>query len=517
LFRDDTVDDWRDLDIEIGDVLHHQNFDTGEAALYNIRDVTQYYLKASAKQAFPDARPKALRLDENGDQALFVDGVTTFATSTIVSASAAGADFTQEDIGKYVRITDSGTLTAIGDYQITAVDEALDTATLLPLLVTTILGDNAGVEFYLYEDLVVYSIGDVGPSYGNKVALATTGKFTRDYQEVGRVLLPGEPVYLIREVSVLDPTDPDANALTGRVIFPNRVNVEPSVQAGDNLEYRVEVINELEHQSSRQMAVIDVGFEVEQIGANAALNNSNRLTAPGAIFTANDVGKRIFILDSVLQNNRGEFEIDAFIGPNVVDLIDPNDGGWASVAEIRLSWQLSNKHKYDGKTMRVVYDTIVNFDVVDEFVSQRNRRVICADTLTRGFHPVYLEMELIYRIAEDAIAVPDENEVIAFVSEFINTFPTNDVIHASDVVTAVQSTFEDIGSIRLPLTITYELHAPDGRIIPYVTRDAVSIDQAFLASSDDADRLEDPEALGATDSSVRYLSDETLITMTLVE
>jgi hypothetical protein len=514
LFRDATVDDWRDFNVVAGDVLRIQNAGSSEAALYHLRAVTKHYLMVSAKQAFPAVRPIALRLDEDGNQTHFTGGVTVSATNTITLAAA---DFTQDDVGKYVRITVAPTPSAVGDYQISSVDEPTETATLVAMLPSVILGDDGGVEFDLFEDLVLYSIGDSSPSYENKIATASTGEFSRDYQEVGHVLLPGEPIYLIREVSILDPADPDANALTGRVVFPNRANIDPAPLEGDLLEYRMSVKNPLEHQSSRQLATIDIGYAKEQEGANGVLNNSDRFTDAGALFTAGDVGKRIRILDAVLDNNRGEFEIATFVGPNTVDLLDPDNGGWSSLAETRLNWELTHEHKYDGKTMRVVYDTIVNFDVVDSFVSERSRRVVCADTLTRGYHPAYLEFELVYRIAENATDIASEDEIKAFLTDFINAFPSNDVIHASDIVTAVQSNFGEIGSIRLPITISYNLLAPDGRSIPYVTQDAVELDVARLASPAPADRLEDPEELGVVDDNVRYLTDEDLITLTLVE
>lgn len=504
LFRDDGITDWRDHDVAVGDVILHENAGANEPTTYTVLEVTKHYLRVSSQQTFPDVRPvleRAARVFDDGD----VDG----GAETLTSPDAL---FTDDDVGRWIRVSNSGEGND-GDHRITSVDVNTSTATLDGDLST-----ESDVEFVILTNVVRYSIGDVGPSYANKVPLRTTGRFTRDFQDVGRVLLPQEPIYAIREVSILDETDSDADPITGAVTFPNRVNVQPTAQSGDDLQYRVEVKNPLEVNSERQMVTLDLGFAPEAAGANGAFNGSDEFVAPSASFVdPDDVGKRIRVLDAVTASNRGEFEITAVNSGTSVTVVDPDDGDWGSVAEGGLSWQLTNQHKYDGKTVRVTYDTALSFGAISAYVSNRDRRVQCADTLFRGFHAVYVSFNMKYRVRANLVQVPTSAEIQRHLVDFINGFPADEVLHASDIVSAAHEGFPgQVDSVTLPLVVNYELLAPDGRVIPYVTTDAVRLDPTKLASASAHDRLEEPATVGVTDENVRYLTTVDHITLTLV-
>lgn len=505
LFRDDAVTDWRDLNVVVGDVILHDNAAPNEPTQYTILEVTKHYLRVSTQQSFPDVRPVIERDDE-----VFTDGSIVGAAETLASVDAS---FTAEDVGRWLRITGSGAGND-GDHLILSVDVATSTATL-----DADLDTETGVNFQILTNVVRYSIGNVGPSYANKVALTTTGKFTRDYQEVGRILLPQEPIYLIRSVEILDDSDPDADPITGRVVFPNRVNEQPTAQSGDDLEFRVEVKNPLEIHSERQMVTLDLGYAPEASGANGSFNGSDEFTAPSATFAdPDDVGKRIRVLDAVIGTNRGEFEILSVDSPTQVTVDDPDDVSWGSTAEGGLSWELTNQHKYDELVCRVTYDTMLNFEAIAAFVSNRNRRVQCADTLLRGFHPVYVGFSMQYRLRSNLVQTPSQTEIRQALVSFINEFPADEVLHASDIVASVHSEFDgQIDSVTLPLLVTYDLLAPDGRVIPYETTDAVRLDSTKLASASAIERLEDPVEVGVTDDNVRYLTTSDFILLTEVD
>jgi hypothetical protein len=509
LFRDATIDDWRDLNVIPGDVLRITNAAASENDLYILVEVTKYYLRISPKQAFPSERPLIQR---DGD---FFDD----ATITASAVQSADANFTGLDVGRYIRISNSGSGND-GDYKITAVDVATNTATVNTTLLTP--ETSPPVTFEIYEDIVSYSIGDGAPSYDNKLLAQTTGEFSRLFQADGQVLLPQEPIYLIREVSILDAADPDTDPVSGRVQFPNRVNHVPQVLSGSDLQYRVDNKVPLDAQSAQHMMTLDVGYEPEYTGADGSFLAGEQFAVPsGAVFrftAPDDVGKRIRVLDAINDDNRGEFEIASVINAGLgVTVTDPDNPGFTSVAENRLNWELSEKTKYNAQSLRVIYDTITQFDVVSAYVANENNRVACANTLLRGLHPVYVSFELTYSLKDDAAAFFDVDVAKQSLVNFINAFPSTDTLHASDIVTEFQgSNSAEVGYVELPLTITYDLLAPDGRIITYTTNDAVEVDAVRLALTAPEDRLDNPLELGVVDANVRYLSTIDLITLTEV-
>jgi len=502
LFRDPNVLDWRALPIEPGDILRIRNAESSENSLYIIEEVTKYHLRVARQQAFPGLRPIQER-----DGATLTDGSVT-DTDEFTSVSA---QFSSNDLGRYIRITSAPTPANEGDYQIISVNAPTNTVTLN----TSSLTVETPVEFEIYEGIVEYSVGDFAPEYVNKKPPATTGEFTRVFRRDGQVLLPSEPVYRIHDVSVLDPADPDTDPVTQRVQFPNRVNREPESASGSNLEYTLTNTAVQEAQSAYQMFAVDVGYAAEQEGSGAIFSAGNILTVPGATFTANDVGKRIFIPQAVNAVNRGEHLITNVTPPNILTLADPEGGSFTAVAETQLSWVLTNKAKYNGKPCRVTYDTISGFAGIHDFVADRQNRVACANTLVRGDHPVYLSFELRFELLDTFDAFFDIAGAKDELVTFINTFPTDQVLDASDIVTEFRNQHAtEVGKVRLPVQINYTLYAPDGRAIPYSTDDVVRVDAALLSSPLAQDRLEAPVNQGVVNRNVRYLTSPDLITLT---
>jgi hypothetical protein len=502
LFRDPTVLDWRATAATKGDILRIRNAGASENSRYVIEEVTKYHLRVAFQQEFPGVRPLIQR-----------DGVTLTDGSigTISTLSSTSALFSALDLGRYIRVTSAPTPANLGDYQIISVSAGTNTVTLNTAALTV----EGSIEFEIYEGLVEYSIGDFGPDYQNKVAPATTGEFTRVFQRDGQVLLPAEPIYRIHEVSILDPEDADTDPVSGRVQFPNRVNHEPVAASGSSLEYTVTNSALQEAQSAYQMFAVDVGHANEQSGVGGYFFGANFFEAPGAVFTADDIGKLIYTPQAVNAVNRGEHRIIAVGGPTTVELDDPDGGAFTSVAETRLAWDLSNKTKYDGKVCRVVYDTIAGFDAVHTYVADRQVRVSCANTLVRGDHPVYLSFELRYTLLATANAFFNVAAAKDALVTFINTFPTDQILDASDIVTEFRrQNATEVGKVQLPVVIDYTLYAPDGRAIPYSTDDVVEVAALRLSASAAEDRLDEPINQGVVDQNVRYLSSVDLITLT---
>lgn len=159
---------------------------------------------------------------------------------------------------------------------------------------------------------------------------------------------------------------------------------------------------------------------------------------------------------------------------------------------------------YDGKTLRVVYQTLAGYSAVESFVQDRFERVLAANPLSRGYFPVYLTFTVPYKLKSQADNIVDELALRTALVEFINSFDPNDVIDVSDI-TAFSRTFDtNIGTI-FAFDIGYDLIVPDGRVITYSTPDVVSIEPQYLI----------PEFVGAfpnslgqsvSDRTVRYIT-----------
>jgi hypothetical protein len=264
------------------------------------------------------------------------------------------------------------------------------------------------------------------------------------------------------------------------------------------------------------MFAVDVGYADEQSGVNGYFTAGNIFVATGGTFVdPDDIGKLIDTPQAVNAANRGEHRITAITAPNTLTLADPDGGSFTSVAETRLAWDLTNKTKYDGKVCRVIYDTIAGFDGIHAYVVDRQNRVACANTLTRGDHPVYLSFELRYSMLATANAFFDIEAAKTALVTFINNFPTDHVLDASDIVAEFRSqNATEVGGVQLPVLIDYVLYAPDGRAIPYQTNDIVEVAAVRLTSSLAENRLEAPVNQGVVDTNVRYLTSSDLITLT---
>ena len=191
---------------------------------------------------------------------------------------------------------------------------------------------------------VTWSIGEYMPSYSDVVASLTTGETSRYIQLSGCVVLPGGPLYRVSEVTVADPTDPDADASTGLIYFNDRVNQEPTEQVAPDNQYQVKVFNPGWHQSQQSFAVVVVGTDTEPA-------------------------------------------------------------------------------KYDGKTLKISYDTLSAFANIDFRVSNRRDRISAASPLLRGYHPLYLSFMLEYTPLKNATGSLDDAAAVMALVAFIESFP----------------------------------------------------------------------------------------------
>ncbi len=505
-FRDETVADWRSR-TRVGAVINIHNARQGEPTRYVVEEVNRKYLRVSSAQPFPDDIPSALR------------GGTSFTDARITAPNllrSLNAEFQPVDIGKYVRITASS-VTNAGDYRITDISSDNTTATLTGALTTEVAPTAV---FHLVDLIVDYSVGNNVGGYDNHVSRRTSGRFSRALQKRGHVIMPARPIYKIHEVYIPDPNDALTNPVTERIEFIQRSNAVPQPhEAGLPMEYQLEQVDVHVAQSGQQLALLRLAAGVEQQGSFGKLTRVAGVNyfaaAASAIFSEADVGKILRVVRAVHTTNRGEWRIVALQSPQLVSVQSLEDSGREVVAEGRLRWELSDADRFDGKTVHIVYDTLSDFDAINDFVSQPRTRSLLANTLVRGLHPVYLSFEIQYFLRTATPQLLDEGQAIAHLAAFISTYQQADALSVSTIVNEFSEAFaEYVNGVQLPLAVTYILHAPDGRLINYTTTDLVLLSAAKLADKDDQNRLAQALQQGVSDQTVRYIADVADIKLT---
>lgn len=160
---------------------------------------------------------------------------------------------------------------------------------------------------------------------------------------------------------------------------------------------------------------------------------------------------------------------------------------------------------FNGKNIRVVYETIASLDVIHDFTRDRFERVLAGNILVKGFHQAYLAMTVPYRRRPNSTNLIDEAALRQTITDFINAFDPNDVLDVSDISYVTRAFSTEIGAV-LPFEITYTLIVPDGRTIKYVTADEVRLDPANIAAGQTNATLADPAGNGVSDRTVRYVT-----------
>lgn len=158
--------------------------------------------------------------------------------------------------GMVLRIWDGLTSSVIArDFMIVEVrDTELLVSERIPFVIAT---DELETPGY-----VIWSIGQTGPDYRDVIGIDVfieTGETSRAIKNVGKIVLPGGPLYLIKEVTINKPSDPDADPTDGLIHFYNRVNTAPVTQVAPDNEYQVIEHNVGQHQSMLSFTEILLG------------------------------------------------------------------------------------------------------------------------------------------------------------------------------------------------------------------------------------------------------------------
>lgn len=167
---------------------------------------------------------------------------------------------------------------------------------------------------------------------------------------------------------------------------------------------------------------------------------------------------------------------------------------------------------YNGKYVRIKYETLSGLDTIHAYTRNRFERVVAGNILVKGFHPVYLTMHIQYKLKPTETGSIDETTLRQAVADYINSFDPSDIIDVSDITTTVRGYSSKIGTVY-PLTIAYELIVPDGRIIRYSTVNEVAITSANIVAGYTNATLDDPNSYGISDRTVRYMTTLARITV----
>ena len=151
---------------------------------------------------------------------------------------------------------------------------------------------------------------------------------------------------------------------------------------------------------------------------------------------------------------------------------------------------------FDGYNLRVVYRTLNGFSPIHTYALSRNNRVAAANQLIKARNPVWIEVNIPYRLKPTASDELDEAVAAVELANHINAFDPNDDLDASDLSSFLRSTYDVIGAV-FPLDVFYHLDAPDGQQIHFSTTDIVSIfsDGANGVSIENEDEIIPPSDL----------------------
>jgi hypothetical protein len=134
---------------------------------------------------------------------------------------------------------------------------------------------------------------------------------------------------------------------------------------------------------------------------------------------------------------------------------------------------------YNGKTVRVKYETVVGMGAIHDFTRDRFERILCANPLVKAYIPVYISCVIPWRIKPTAVNPVNLTALNTAVVTFINNFDRNDTLDVSDITQVVKDTDPNVGTVFI-FPLTYDLIVPDGRVLRYTTDDIVSIDPTKL-------------------------------------
>lgn len=127
------------------------------------------------------------------------------------------------------------------------------------------------------------------------------------------------------------------------------------------------------------------------------------------------------------------------------------------------------------RTITVGYTAWGSASEVDTVLADSKRRIAASNLLAYCFTPVRVKMSLVYALQANGFGELPEDQAKSFVAAYISSIDGSRSLRVSDIVTAFLGEYAGyVAAVDLPLTVTYEMHAPDGKLIPFSTQDKIS-------------------------------------------
>ena len=245
-------------------------------------------------------------------------------------------------------------------------------------------------------------------------------------------------------------------------------------ETGDTVEYSVGRIGPTFDEKIATTSVLAINGGTSrkvQTTGRVILQNQLPVYQIKSVEIIENPGGTVRVVPNRVNGAPGEF-INDFDRQYQVTVRNPDAAQSAdAVIEVNVASASENN---DGDQLRVTYDTISNFDSIDAFVRSPLQRIIAANHLPKGMHPVILSMQIPYALRSDATSDIDLTLAKNTVLDLVEEFTDEDPIDVSDISTALRNQFSQLATL-FPFTITYDFLAPDGQVYTYSTQDEVTL------------------------------------------
>jgi len=187
-------------------------------------------------------------------------------------------------------------------------------------------------------------------------------------------------------------------------------------------------------------------------------------------YISDTLHRPIIHIVSIVQVNDG----GAVIGPALVEgtdyeLIAENpDFNFSVQARNRIHFL---KSSHANKHYKITYQYSSIMEIVDDYISSDDHRVVVADILTKHPLPVHLKFHLVYR-APAARTDLTTAQVISHVQDFMASLPIGDPFESSDLVDYLYN--QGVTYVQLPLQISVTERLKDNTLHSFTVTDKVA-------------------------------------------